>query len=141
MAKFPGTSGSLDFVAGGAPDVPKSGTSGLLDSTMSRRYKRSAVVRPPRITCPDCGRSFGRAAEKARHDQAARCQTSSTTPCPICHKRLTGRADALRRHQLTTRKCLEIQKTLSPEQLVSFGCLPRDKREKQPVEGDDELSS
>ncbi|KAH7105580.1 hypothetical protein BKA62DRAFT_690218 [Auriculariales sp. MPI-PUGE-AT-0066] len=77
--------------------------------------------------CHVCHTRFARDFERVRHMKA---HNNQNLTCGICNKVIkNGRKDALRRHQLRTRKCVAKQVGLSDEELVSRGCVTSVSRE------------
>ncbi|EJD38721.1 hypothetical protein AURDEDRAFT_116366 [Auricularia subglabra TFB-10046 SS5] len=81
-------------------------------------------------TCNACRRKFSRGAERVRHQNASACGTKVKIVCPVCHRSMTARNDALRRHQLRTKKCIEVQDKTPRERLDALGCVTLEEREK-----------
>ena len=44
---------------------------------------------------------------------------------------MTDRKDALRRHQLRTRKCISVQEKMSDKELRDLGCVSKQEREQE----------
>jgi len=86
----------------------------------SEEESRSGSVKKP-FACNVCGTRFCRDFERVRHMKAHNNQNLN---CGICNKTIkNGRKDALRRHQLRTRKCVAKQVGLSDDELVLRGCV------------------
>ncbi|KZW03807.1 hypothetical protein EXIGLDRAFT_3898 [Exidia glandulosa HHB12029] len=78
------------------------------------------------IQCQKCVRRFKRPAELVRHASLHLPVAEQTVVCGICDKAFKGkRKDALRRHQMSTRACLDLQEQYSDKELEAMGCVTR----------------
>lgn len=72
-------------------------------------------------SCPKCWKTFGRTYDLDRHLRQSACANADKLVCRVCGGALR-RSDAIRRHLMTTEKCVAKQSAMSPELLAVLGC-------------------